>query len=61
VVWLRGKITEKFIDDANECCIRIETITTNQRGEEVMPGYAIVALPSRKRGYSPLDRRLNAK
>jgi hypothetical protein len=59
VVWLRGKITEKFVDDENECCVKIETTATNQRGEEVMPGYAIVALPSRVRGYSPLDKRLS--
>ena len=31
--------------------MKIETTTTNQRGEEVMPGYAIVALPSKKNGY----------
>ena len=58
VVWLRGKITEKFVDDANECCVKIETTATNQRGEEVMPGEAIVALPSKVHGYSALDRRL---
>ena len=59
VVWLRGKITEKFVDDAGECCVKIETTTINQRGEEVMPGYAIVTLPSKVRGYSPLDKRVS--
>lgn len=59
VVWLKGKITEKFVDDAGECCVKIETTTINQRGEEVMPGYAIVALPSKVRGYSPLDKRVS--
>jgi acyl dehydratase len=58
VVWLKGKITEKFIDDNGECCVKVETTTTNQRGEEVMPGYAIVALPSKKHNYEPLGRRL---
>jgi acyl dehydratase len=61
VVWLKGKITEKFIDDSNECCVKIEMTAINQRGEEVMPGYAIVALPSRTHGTSPLDKRLNVK
>jgi acyl dehydratase len=61
VVWLKGKITEKFVDDADECCVRIETAATNQRGEEVMPGNAVIALPSRARGYSPLDCRLKGK
>ena len=61
VVWLRGKVTEKFVDAANECCVKIETMATNQRGEEVMPGTAIVALPSKAHGYSPLDRRLGTR
>jgi acyl dehydratase len=58
VVWLRGTITDKFIDDDKECCVKIETTATNQRGEEVMPGYGIVALLSKKQGYEPLERRL---
>ncbi len=58
VVWLKGFITEKFIDNVGECCVKVETTTTNQRGEEVMPGYAIVALPSKTHGYEPLERRL---
>jgi len=58
VIWLGGKVTEKFIDEGDEPCVRIETKAINQRGENVMPGYAIIALPSRERGTSPLDRRL---
>jgi hypothetical protein len=58
VIWLTGKVLEKFIDEEGECCVRIETRAVNQRGEEVMPGYGIVALPSRKQGFAPLDRRL---
>jgi hypothetical protein len=58
VIRLKGIITDKFIDEDNECCVRIETTTTNQRGREVMPGYGIVSLPSKKRGYSPLDKRI---
>jgi len=58
VVWLKGEITEKFVDDGNECYVKIKTTAINQRGEEVMPGYAIVALPSKKHGYQPLDKRL---
>jgi hypothetical protein len=61
VVWLKGTITDKFIDDDSECCVKIETTAINQRGEEVMPGYAIVALPSRVHGYSPLDKRLGPR
>jgi acyl dehydratase len=61
VVWLKGTVIDKFIDDEGECCAKIETHAVNQRGEEVMPGYGIVALPSRAHGYSPLDRRLEAR
>ncbi|OPY76329.1 MAG: hypothetical protein A4E64_01578 [Syntrophorhabdus sp. PtaU1.Bin058] len=61
VVWLKGTVTDKFIDDENECCVKIETTATNQRGEEVMPGYGIVALPSKKRGYDPLAGRLGGR
>ena len=61
VVRIKGEIVDKFVDDADECCVKIETHAINQRGEEVMPGYAIVALPSRIHGYLPLDRRLGAR
>lgn len=61
VIRFKGTITEKFIDDENECCVRVETSAMNQRGEEVMPGYAIVALPSRSHGTSPLDGRLRRR
>jgi len=61
VVWITGKITEKFIDKEGESCVKIQTSAVNQRGEEVMPGHAVVALPSREQGISPLDRRLGNK
>lgn len=58
VVWIKGKVTRKDIDDDGEHCVYIETNATNQRGEEVMPGHAIIALPSREKGVSPLDSRI---
>jgi len=61
VVWIKGKIKEKFIDGEGEHCVKIETTAINQRGEEVMPGYGIVAIPSREKGTSPVDRRLGDK
>jgi acyl dehydratase len=57
-VWLKGKVTEKFMDENGEPCVRIETSATNQRGENTMPGYSVVILPSRENGTSPLDSRL---
>ena len=61
VVWLTGTVTDKFIDEEDECCVRIETHVINQRGEEVMPGEAVVALPSKKRGTMPVAERLEAR
>lgn len=58
VVWVKGKVEEKFIDEEKECCVRVRTSAFNQRGEEVMPGQAIVALPSREGGLSPVRKRL---
>ena len=48
VVTLTGTVTEKFVDDDGEHCVRVETRAENQRGEDVMPGSAVVALPSRE-------------
>jgi acyl dehydratase len=58
VVWIKGKVTAKYIDEDGDHCIRIERSAINQRNENVMPGYAIVALPSRQAGSSPLDMRM---
>lgn len=48
VVRLKGKITKKYIDKQGDHCIEIERHAVNQRGEDVMPGYVIVALPSKE-------------
>jgi acyl dehydratase len=58
VVWLKGKVVKKYIDSQGEYCVKIERHALNQRGDDVMPGYAIVALPSKNNGTSPLDKRL---
>lgn len=58
VVWLKGKITKKYIDNEGDCCVEIERHAINQRGDDVMPGYAIVALPSKQNEKCPLDDRL---
>jgi len=57
-VWLKGKVVKKFIDENGEPCVGIETSAINQRGENTMPGYSVVILPSREKGTSPLDTRL---
>jgi acyl dehydratase len=59
VVRVKGKVTKKFIDEDGEHCVHIERSAINQRNENVMPGYAVVALPSRRNSSSPLDARLS--
>jgi len=58
VLWFHGRVTKKFIDRDEECCVEIETSTLNQRGEEVMPGRSTVSLPCREKGIWPLERRV---
>jgi hypothetical protein len=58
VVWLKGTVTEKYIDDNNDCCVKIETCAINQRNENVMPGNAVVILPSKTRNTFPVENRL---
>jgi acyl dehydratase len=58
VVWVKGTVIQKDVDKDGEYCVEIKTSAVNQRGEEVMPGQATVALPSREKGISPLDSRL---
>lgn len=56
VVYLKGKVTKKYIDSEGDYCVEIGRHAINQRGEEVMPGYAIVALPSKDNKVSPLKK-----
>jgi acyl dehydratase len=58
VVWIKGKVSKKYIDEEREHCVDIEISTKNQRGEECMPGRSTISLPSREKGISPLDLRL---
>jgi acyl dehydratase len=59
VVWLKGKIAEKFVDEEGDHCVRIERYAVNQRNEIVMPGHAIVALPSKQNNSFPLEKRIS--
>jgi len=58
VVWLKGKVTKKYLDENDEHCVDIETSAINQRGENVMPGRATVILPSRTARVSPVAIRV---
>ena len=59
VVWFRGKVTNKYVDENGECCVDIETSAVNQRGENTAPGESTIILSSRENGTSPLDSRLD--
>ena len=59
VVWFRGKVTKKYIDENGEHCVDIGTSAVNQRGENTAPGESTIILPSKEKGTSPLDRRLH--
>lgn len=57
VVRLGGRITAKAVDKDGDHTIEVKTCATNQRGLDVMPGSAIIALPSRHDDMSPAARR----
>ena len=57
-VWLKGKVVGKYVDADGDYCVDIETSSINQRVENVMPGYSIVALPSRDNNTWPVANRL---
>lgn len=55
VVRLQGEVVGKRIDEDGEAVVDLKTRAVNQRGQDVMPGTATVALP--KRGEpSPVER-----
>lgn len=47
VVRLSGRVVAKEVDAEGDHVVRLETWAMNQRGQNVMPGSAVVALPSR--------------
>jgi hypothetical protein len=60
VVELRGEVTGKRVDDDGEHVVEISTSAVNQRGENTMPGSAVIALPTRDglgSGASPAVKR----
>jgi len=60
VVWFKGKVVKKYIDENGEYCVDIETHGINQREEDVAPGSSTVILPSRETSQDqwPVARRL---
>jgi hypothetical protein len=53
VVTLSGQVQRKYVDDDGEHVVDLTTSAINQRGVDVMPGTATVALPSRSHKGGP--------
>jgi acyl dehydratase len=47
VVRLGGRVVDKAVDGDGDSIVRLETWASNQRGDSVMPGTAVIALPQR--------------
>lgn len=59
VVTLGGEVTGKRVDEDGEHVVKVRTWARDQRGQDVMPGTAVVALPLRD-GSGPVRRRARA-
>jgi acyl dehydratase len=58
VVRFRGTVSKKYVDEDGDHCVEIETHGVNQRDEDTIPGFSVVALPSRDKGAFPVKKRL---
>jgi len=58
VIRVKSQITRKYIDEDGEHCVDIEQNVVNQRGDNVLPVQATVALPSREKGTWPVSIRV---
>ena len=58
VVRLGGRVVDKAVDEDGDSIVRLETWASNQRGDNVMPGTAVIALPQRGNSESGGDPRL---
>jgi acyl dehydratase len=62
-VWLRGTVTDKWTGDSGTGFVECQIEAVNQRGANIMPGRATVALPTadRRRPEFPLDWELDGR
>lgn len=60
VLRFSGSVTRKYIDQDGEHCVDLEMKVFNQRGENVAPATATVALRSSKDDFSPVKRRITS-
>lgn len=57
---LGGTVTGKSVDEDGEHVVEVRTYARNQRGDDIMPGTAMVALPARNEQPSPVAVRARA-
>jgi len=57
-VWIKGKVTRKYVDENGEYCLDVDIFGTNQREETIVKGHGTVILPSRDAGTWPVALRL---
>lgn len=62
-VWLSGEVTRKWVGTSGTAYVDCRIEAVNQRGENIMPGRAVAALPSaeRSRPQFPLDWELDSQ
>jgi hypothetical protein len=48
--WMRGRVTRKYLTDAERPAVDLEIWGENQRGDTTTPGHASILLPSREHG-----------
>jgi hypothetical protein len=59
IQFMGGRVTGKRVDEATgDHLVDLQLWSRNQRGEDTMPGSAVVALPSRSGSGSPVTARL---
>jgi hypothetical protein len=58
VVRLGGRVVDKAVDGEGDGVVHLETWATNQRGDNVMPGTAVIALPCLGNGEGDSSPRL---
>ncbi len=60
VIDLGGTVVGKSVDEDGEHVVHVKTFARNQRGDDVMPGTAVIALPTRSGAPSPVATRARA-
>lgn len=61
IQFLGGEVVDKEVTADGEHLVHLKLWSKNQRGEDTMPGTAIVSLPSKEAEQSPVARRIERK